>query len=187
MSFTDTKKMVFNSDNWFELYYRLGFTWDRTDRETGAPTTITVAVPGHKGEVTCPQGTVFHFQGMRLLGVTTPSVSDDPASKRIEVNETAYLLTPVKFADIKVGDLVAHLFEVEYEHSRNVECWMGVVSDVGPYECWSETGRVYSKETTNYPGLFIKHYTADRASLVAAVWHETEPGHSLYRVSQIPG
>lgn len=172
---TERKELVFNDENWFELYYRLGFTWDKIDRATGAPNSIAVLVPGHKYQ-DYPQGTVFVFDGMDLVEAYKPG-SVVPSRNMVKVNGVVYLVEPVAYEDIKEGDPIIHIADQD----SNPQLWMGKVTEVGLTGAWGEARyhALYDNEEYTVDGTNL---TTDPV-LIAYPWHETEPGHALYKVT----
>lgn len=176
MSFTDTKKMVFNPANWFELYYRLGFNWDKADRENGVPDSIEVAVPG-KGSLQCPQGTLFQFEGTTLTNVLIPG------QKTIVVDDTIYQTEKVKFSDLQIGDTAIFIITTD----NPTQLWMGEVTTLNETVVWTDhrVYAVYNSDTKTY----IKHgqyHAVNNHPVVFFTKHETTGiGKYLYRVTGI--
>lgn len=172
MIINDKKELVFNEENWFEIYYRLGFTWDDMDREQGAPDSLTVTV--NSVTETFPRGTKFTFQGVTLLGVSRPVQS-------VRIGNCLYKLEPILFTDTRTHDIIVHIADLPGEKSQ---LWMGKVIEVGDFQAWGMS-RLYAVKDDN--GIYRQSgpiYADPLDVHLASPWHATEPGHSLYRVTE---
>lgn len=101
----------------------------------------------------------------------------------ITIDGIAYPVAPVLYKDVRAGDTIIHIWD-DSKHYGPVELWIGEATH-GEHEWY---GPVRSHALRNEDGTFTIQAVRtpvsedDYGYVIVSQWHETETGHSLYRV-----
>lgn len=101
----------------------------------------------------------------------------------ITINDIAYAVAPVRYKDIQAGDTIIHIWD-DTKHYGAVPLWLGEATH-GELD-WYGPNRSYALR--NEDGTYTIQSVRTPVSegeygyVIASPWHETETGHSLYRL-----